>query len=207
MIDGLLRDAAWSYRALMVGYGALCAAIAALLAWAHFTVATGRVSDIVHAEYLLAYTHAPTPLLATYAVVIAVLVAVAVHAAVTFTALAPVVRSGSVSAEPWQARLFPSRAAQRTLLGVRLPRWAAPLVAALPQHAQWVAAMGVAYTPLGAYWASVLMHHDLHVLHVWWLVLGAPGIVTAHLLALSAGDAMLRDAANLAGLKYRSKTA
>ena len=186
----------------------MAAVVGALLVWAHFTVATGDISLIVHAEYLLAYTKAPTPLLCTYAVVAALVLGTAVNGYSIFSELYPVYVCGDVDSPPWRRRLFPTRIAQRRFLGVTLPLAATCVTKVfMPQHAQWAIAACLAYCPIAVYWSLVLLHHELYILHVWWLVVGAPTICVVFVLVVLSGDSMLRDAVNLAKFKYSHKSA
>ena len=132
----------------------------------------------------------------------------AAHALSTMASLHPVYIRGDIDCAPWKRRLFPTRIAARRFLSVALPLWAAPMARVLlPQHGQWAIAVALAYLPLGAYWASVLLHYELYLVHVWWLVLGAPGICGAYVLVLLSGDSLLRDAAALGRFKYAHKSA
>jgi len=208
VISKFVRDAACSYRALIAAFSTVAAVVGALLIWAHFTVATGDVGLVVHAEYLLAYTKSPTPLLCTYAIVAALVLGTAVNGVMIFNQLQPVHHRGDVDSPPWRRRLFPTRIAERRILGVALPAWSTPLTKVfVPQHAQWALVACVAYLPLSAYWASVLLHHELYIVHVWWLVVGAPAICFAFVLVVLSGDSMLKDAVNLGKFKYSLKSA
>ncbi len=208
VISKFVRDAAWSYKALIAAFSAIAAAVGGLLVWAHFTVATGDISLIVHAEYLLAYTKSPTPLLWTYAVVASLVLGTAFNGIKIYNDLQPVHVRGDIDSPPWRRRLFPTRIAQRRFLGVTLPVAAAPIARfIIPQHAQWALAAAILYLPIAAYWASVLLHHELFIIHVWWLVVGAPGICVAFVLVVLSGDSMLQDAVNLGKYKYSLKSA